>query len=105
MVAHYIRLDEHSSIIKGFSTAFEEPQAEDICINNDGGRQFELNGVINPTLVNIFAKPLYTYRGGTATALTDAEREALYPVVIEPSMSLSTRLDLVEAMLNDMLGI
>lgn len=38
---HYIRLKENDVIIiKRFSSAFEEPQEGDICVNEDGGRHF-----------------------------------------------------------------
>lgn len=50
---HYIRLDEHNRIIKGFSDAFEKPLEADICINEYGGRHFEIDGEINPCLVNM----------------------------------------------------
>lgn len=105
MYKHYITLDVKGSVIKGFSSEFEQPAFDDICINENGGRQFELMGEINPNIFNHKGQPLYTYKDNIVLALTDAEREALYPVIVEPSMSLSTRLDLVEAMLNDMLGI
>ena len=58
---HYIRLDSNNHIIKGFSDAFEQPLETDICINEQGGRQFELNGEINPTLFDGYSCAKYKY--------------------------------------------
>ena len=52
---HYIRI-ENGIVFKGFSNAFELPLETDICINEKGGRHFEIDGVINPPLI---------YRNGT----------------------------------------
>ena len=57
---HYIRL-ENTNITKGFSDAFETPLETDICVNEEGGRHFELFGVINPSLVNYKGIYLYKY--------------------------------------------
>lgn len=57
---HYIRVKD-GFIVKGFSDAFESPLKTDICINEKGGRHFEMNGVINPTLYTEFGVPLYKY--------------------------------------------
>ncbi|NHN31119.1 hypothetical protein G9U52_14870 [Paenibacillus sp. S3N08] len=37
---HYIRINENSLIIKRFSSAFEQPEGGDICVNEDGGRHY-----------------------------------------------------------------
>ena len=42
MAKHYIRLDGQL-ITKSFSTDFEEPIQNDICVNEDGGRHFNLD--------------------------------------------------------------
>lgn len=47
---HYIRIDTKYRIIKGFSDAFERPTGEDVCINEQGERLFEMLGVVNPQL-------------------------------------------------------
>jgi hypothetical protein len=39
---HYIRLDG-IFVIKTFSTAFEQPQDGDVCVNENGSRHFNLN--------------------------------------------------------------
>lgn len=57
---HYIRV-VNGIITKGFSDAFEEPIETDICINENGGRHFEINGVINPPLVNEEELHIYRY--------------------------------------------
>lgn len=57
---HYIRV-LNGIITKGFSDAFEEPIETDICINENGGRHFEVDGVINPPLVNEEELHIYRY--------------------------------------------
>lgn len=42
MAKHYIRLDG-IFITKSFSTDFEQPLETDICVNEDGGRHYNLN--------------------------------------------------------------
>lgn len=37
---HYERKDVNGFVIKAFSDAFEQPQEEDICINEQGGRHY-----------------------------------------------------------------
>lgn len=37
---HYIRINSSNVIIHRFSSAFEEPQPGDICVNENGGRHY-----------------------------------------------------------------
>ena len=71
---HYIRIDEDNNIIKGFSDAFEQPQADDICINEQGGYQFRLEpgGEENPLLYTMDGIPLYRW-DGTVVKRTEAK--------------------------------
>lgn len=39
---HYIRIDEDNIVIHGFSNAFEQPQVDDICIDEDAPRHFQV---------------------------------------------------------------
>ena len=72
MSKHYIRLDG-VFIIKSFSDAFEEAIENDICINEDGQRHFEYNGVTNPTVMDgIFS--LYKYVGENIIPATKEEQ-------------------------------
>ena len=73
---HYIRLDSENRIIKGFSDAFETALSTDICINEQGGRHFELNGVINPPLTNENGVYLYKYANGAVSERTSEEIQA-----------------------------
>lgn len=73
MSKHYIRLDNNNNIIKGFSTDFEQPIDTDICINENGNRQFELNYEVNPPLVNSQRIYLYKYLSGEVVVKTDEE--------------------------------
>jgi hypothetical protein len=105
MAKHYIRLDSNLSIIKGFSSELEEPDTTDICINEDGGRQFELNGEINPPLVNLGGCHLYKYHNGEVNETTEEERAAeldSFPKVVETDpvaeymIDLDFRLSMIE---------
>jgi hypothetical protein len=73
---HYIVVDLNSYVIKGFSDAFEIPQEDDICINHEGGRHFELLGVINPDLLDFNRCHLYKYIDGVIKETTKEERAA-----------------------------
>lgn len=77
---HYIRLDANSCIIIGFSDAFEQPTDTDICINQEGGRHFELSGKINPPLTNMEGQYLYTYDNGSIREMTEDERNTYCPI-------------------------
>lgn len=82
---HYIRLDTNNSIIKGFSNAFEQPEENEICINQEGSRHFELLGVTNPALTDIDGIHLYKYVDGAIREATEAERAAEYVAVPKPA--------------------
>jgi len=73
---HYIRVDENNHIIKGFSDAFEQPEDIDTCINQEGGRHFELLGIINPDLLDFNSCHIYKYTDGVVTETTKEERAA-----------------------------
>jgi hypothetical protein len=73
---HYIRLDTKNRVIKGFSDAFEEAKDDDICINEQGGRHFEINGVINPPLTNENGVYIYKYADSTVQERTEDEIQA-----------------------------
>lgn len=71
---HYIKLDTNNCIIKGFSNAFEDPEEEDICINQEGGRHFEMLGQVNPPLISLSGVHLYKYIDSVVIETTEAER-------------------------------
>ncbi len=88
---HYIRLDSNNRIIKGFSDAFEQPEVNDICINQEGCRHFELLGQINPPLTNISGIHLYKYTDGAVTETTEAERAAELAAMPKPVSEIDTQ--------------
>ena len=57
---HYIRVVD-GIVTKGFSDAFEEPTDTDICINEKGGRHFEIDGEINPPMFDERMCHIYRY--------------------------------------------
>lgn len=99
MAKHYIITDESGRILRGFSDDFEQPDASAICINEDGGRHFELNGVINPPMTDYDGVPLYKYGGEQVVARTQEELDADKPVIV-PAPTIDERLAAVEAVVN-----
>lgn len=94
---HYIRLDEKNYIEKGFSDAFEDPIVTDICINEQGGRHFELDGVINLSLINMDGRHLFKYVDGKVIKTTEDERVtelATFPKVVEADPMAEYMIDL-----------
>jgi len=77
MAKHYIRLDG-TTIIKGFSDAFETPEETDILINEDGGRHFEIEIdseiLTNPSLIDDSGKYKYKYESDTVSEKTESEK-------------------------------
>lgn len=89
MAKHYVRLNGKGEITKGFSDELEVPETEDVLINEDSGRQFELAGQVNPALMDkdIY---LYVYKNGEVKRKTDKsiqkEQEAIDSArVVEPT--------------------
>lgn len=76
---HYIRVED-TLVVKGFSDAFELPLETDICINEKGGRHFEIDGEINPSLFNENGTHVYRYDTELRKA-TDEELASEYEVI------------------------
>lgn len=96
MAKHYIITDEVGRILRGFSDDFEQPTAGAICINEDGGRHFELNGVINPPMTDYNGLPLYCFDGKKVVARTQEELDADKTAIV-PAPTIDERLAAVEA--------
>ena len=88
---HYIRV-EGNLVTKGFSDAFESPLDTDILINEKGGRHFEFDGVINPSLFDDNFCHLYRYENGTIRKATSEELslewESIKPEPVPSEMEL-----------------
>ena len=82
MAKHYIITDEAGRVLRGFSDDFEQPTDGAICINEDGGRHFELNGAINPPMTDYNGVPLYAFDGKQVVARTKLQLDADKPAVI-----------------------
>ena len=95
---HYITVDERGRIVGGFSEAFREAGETDICINEQGGRQFRLfpGGEENPVLRNASGIPLYKYDGGAVKRRRPAEIEQDAAALPAPEEAPS-KLDMIEA--------
>lgn len=94
---HYIRV-ENTLVVKGFSDAFELPLETDICINEKGGRHFEIDGEINPSLFNENGTHIYRY--DTELRKATEEELAFEYEVIKP-VEESTEEDITLDMLAD----
>ena len=92
---HYIRTDNESRIIAGFSDAFEQPQPSDICINEEGGYQFRLypNGEENPLIRDEYGVPMYEWDGSAVVTRPPQDVEADRPEQSEPSLNASAFLN------------
>ena len=96
MAKHYIVTDEAGRILRGFSDDFEQPDANAICICEDGGRHFQLNDNINPPMTDYNGVPLYKLDGKQVVARTQEELDADKPVIV-PVPTIDERLAAVEA--------
>ena len=97
MAKHYISIDSNNRIIKGFSEVFEMPQETDICINENGGRHFELLGIINPPLTNDQGVFIYKYEDKQVLRRTEDEIHQEYTsIAIVPSQIDSVMLAIAE---------
>jgi hypothetical protein len=86
---HYIRIDDRHCIVDGFSDAFRQPQAGDICINKHGGRHFRLfdHGIDNPLLFDMeHFVLLYKWDGTTVVPRTQAEIDADIAALTAPPL-------------------
>lgn len=99
MAKHYIITDEQGRVLRGFTDDFERPESGAICICEDGGRHFELNGVINPPMTDYNGVPLYKLDGGKVVERTRQELDADKPVVV-PVPTIEERLASVEELVN-----
>ena len=93
MAKHYVRVDEEDKIVHGFSSDFEKPLDTDICINENGGRQFELLGVMNPILVRLNGVHLYRL----VTTITEEQ----VPIVEDVTDELNVNIDTSNVSLED----
>ena len=104
MAKHYIITDEAGRIARGFSDDFEQPTDGAICICEDGGRHFEMNGVINPPMTDYNGTPLYSFDGKKVVARTKLQLDADKPAAISvPTIEERTE-SLENAMLELIMG-
>ena len=69
---HYIKIDSNGLITEAFSDTFRTPDNDCICINEQGGRHFQINGVINPSLVDADGFFVFKWNG---TEIVNATKE------------------------------
>lgn len=89
MSKHYIRIDKENKIIYGFSSDFEKPLPTDICINENGGRQFELLGEVNPNLLNEDGCHRFRYDSITTSHEVEIVEDASDEVVVTEDVDTS----------------
>ena len=88
----YIRVKD-TSIVKGFSDAFETPIEGDICIDESDTRHFHIAGEINPTICNMDGVYLYKYIDGEIIKKTDEEIAAETPAPVVVPNPLQIQID------------
>ena len=101
MAKHYILTDESGRVLRGFSDDFEQPAASAICINEDGGRHFELGGIINPPMTDYNGTPLYKYNGSEVIARAQSELNVDVPS-ITPVPTIEDRVAAIESAMIDL---
>ena len=72
---HYITLDSQNNIIDGWSNGPHPSKdtSKAICINEQGGYQFTINGVENPPIINMEGLFLYKYEDEQIKEKTPSE--------------------------------
>lgn len=90
---HYVRLNEKSEIIKGFSDAFEQPEENDICINEEVNRHFELDGVLNPSLYDDLGCCFYKWINNELYIKSNEELNAEHQLMPDPPKTQLQLLD------------
>ena len=95
MAKHYIEVDLADMVVHGFSDDFEQPTDGAICINEDGGRHFELNGVINPSMSDCNGVPLYAFDGKKIIKRDEKEVAAETPIPVK-TVTIEERIQAVE---------
>lgn len=105
MAKHFIITDEQGRITRGFSDDFEQPDASAICICEDGGRHFELNGVVNPPMTDYNGVPLYKLDGNDVVPRSQSELDADLPVAtpVAPTPSIEDRTSALESALLELI--
>lgn len=98
-IKHYIRVDENGLIIKSFTTAFEQPLDGDICVNEDGGRHFNLELFDDENL------PALKYKRGEIMPTIEADIEHLRPIIPESNLTIEQRIDNLELVMLESEGI
>lgn len=83
MAKHYVTTNENGAVLRGFSTDFEQPAANDVCICEDGGRHFELNDVVNPPMTDYHGVPLYKFDGKQIINRDEKEVIAETPIPVK----------------------
>ena len=102
MSKHYIRIDEENKVIYGYSDDFEEVVEGDICINENGGRHFELLGEVNPNLLDENSCHRFRYDSETTSTEVEVVEDASDEVVVTEDVDTSgVTLDDPEAKLKD----
>lgn len=95
MAKHFVITDELGRVVRGFSDDFEQPTDGAICINEDGGRHFELNGVVNPPMMDYNGVPLYKLDGGKVVERDEKEVVAETPIPVK-TVTIEERIQAVE---------
>jgi len=76
MAKHYVKVNEDNFVTAAFSDAFTQPVDGDICVNEDGGRHYNLDRI---TFKRVDSVVVYTYKLVDGKVV-ERSREELYPL-------------------------
>ena len=77
----------------------------DIIISEEGGRHFEMNGIINPSLVAMDGIYLYSYMNNVIHKKTDTEIEAERKLLPPKPPSMQEQLDAQAKAISALMGV
>lgn len=94
---HYIKINQNNLIVYGWSDGPhpEQDTTDAICINEQGGYQFQLfpDGEENPPLYDIDGIPLYKFQNNQIISRTNIEIETDRMAIPEPLPSIQDKLE------------
>ncbi|QJC52898.1 hypothetical protein HGI30_15875 [Paenibacillus albicereus] len=89
----FIRTDAAGLVVRGFTTAFDQPQAGDILVSGQSGRHF------NIPLTNDRGQPLYRITSGSMLARSQAELDEEWAARPVPKTQDQLRIEELERQL------
>lgn len=96
---HFVRVDDRNRVIYGYTIAFEQPKVGDVCIVEDGIRQFQLS---YKTMDGV---PLYKVVNGELMERTQEEIDADISALPTPPPTSEDRIAALETLVLQLGGV